>query len=209
MEDSPVVPIEVFADVCCPFTHLGLRRLLDRRRDLGREEPMLLVRAWPLELVNGAPLDAELIGEEVDELRRQVAPDLFRGFEQSAFPPSSMPAFALAAVAYQRDLATGEAVSVELRAALFEEGCNIADPAVLATIAARHGLRASDEGIHRRVLDDWHEGQARGVVGSPHFFLVTGDFFCPTLDIARVDGHLRITTDDDSLASFVDAALRP
>ena len=26
--------IEVFADVCCPFTHVGLRRIIDRRHDL-------------------------------------------------------------------------------------------------------------------------------------------------------------------------------
>ena len=137
-----MAPIEVFADICCPFTHLGLRRLVDRRRALGREEPRLHVRAWPLELVNGTPLDGELIGDEVDELRRQVAPDLFRGYDQSAFPHSSLPAFALAAVAYQRDLATGEAVSLALRAALFEEGRNIASPAVLAEIATRHHLRS-------------------------------------------------------------------
>ena len=27
--------IEVFADIACPFTHVGLRRLVDRRRTLG------------------------------------------------------------------------------------------------------------------------------------------------------------------------------
>ncbi len=204
-----MAPIEVFADICCPFTHLGLRRLVDRRRALGREEPRLYVRAWPLELVNGAPLDADLIGEEVDELRRQVAPDLFREFDQSAFPHSSLPAFGLAAVAYQRDLATGEAVSLSLRAALFEEGRNIAGPAVLAEIATRHDLRLPNEADRHRAVEDWRDGQARGVVGSPHFFLAAGDFFCPTLDIARVDGQLRITTDDDSLERFLGAALRP
>ena len=44
------------------------------------------VRAWPLELVNGTPLDSAMIGEEVDELRAQVAPDLFTGFDLSGFP---------------------------------------------------------------------------------------------------------------------------
>ena len=56
-------------------------------------------------------------------------------------------------------------------------------------------------------MEDWHDGQARGVVGSPHFFLATGDFFCPTLDIARVDGQLRISTSHDSLERFLGAAL--
>lgn len=48
--------VEVFADLGCPFTHVGLRRLLARRAELARDEPVLLVRAWPLELVNGQPL---------------------------------------------------------------------------------------------------------------------------------------------------------
>ena len=36
-----VVPhsIEVFADVLCPFTHVGLRRLVARRTELGRDDP--------------------------------------------------------------------------------------------------------------------------------------------------------------------------
>jgi hypothetical protein len=72
-------------------------------------------------VTKGTPLDAELIGEEVGELRRQVAPDLFHAFEPSAFPHSSL----------------------------------------------------------------------------------------PTLDIARVHGQLRITTNEDSLTSFLDAALHP
>jgi predicted DsbA family dithiol-disulfide isomerase len=204
-----MLEIEVFADVCCPFTHVGLRRVVDRRHDLGRDEPRLYVRAWPLELANGMPLDAALIGEEVDELRRQVAPDLFRGFDRSAFPHSSLPAFALAAAAYQRDLPTGEAVSLELRAALFEQGRDVSDPDVLAAIATRHDLRSPDDADRHRAVEDWHDGQARGVVGSPHFFLATGDFFCPTLDISRDNGQLRITTDEESIATFIDAALRP
>jgi predicted DsbA family dithiol-disulfide isomerase len=202
-----MAPIEVFADACCPFTHLGLSRFVDRRRALGQEEPRLYVRAWPLELVNGVPLDAAFIEEEVDELRRQVAPDLFAGFDRSAFPPSSMPAFALAAVAYRRDLATGEAVSLALRDALFEDGRNIADPAVLAEISERHDLGSPTAADRRRALEDWHDGRAREVVGSPHFFIAGRSLFCPSLDIAKVDGHLRIATKEDGLTAMLEAAL--
>ena len=49
--------IEVFADIACPFTHVGLRRFVQRREELGRPDVTLLVRAWPLEVVNGQPLD--------------------------------------------------------------------------------------------------------------------------------------------------------
>jgi predicted DsbA family dithiol-disulfide isomerase len=199
--------IEVFADVCCPFTHVGLRRLVERRAQLGREAPRLWARAWPLELVNGHPLDPELIAEEIEELQAQVAPDLFAGFDTAAFPNSSIPALALAAAAYRRDVSTGEAVSLALRDALFEQGRDIADPRVLDAIAVSHGIDGADEDDLRRPADDWHEGQARGVVGSPYFFVPSGPVFCPTLEITKVDGRLHITTDEVAVESFMAAAL--
>jgi predicted DsbA family dithiol-disulfide isomerase len=199
--------IEVFADVSCPFTHVGLRRLVDRRRMLGRSEPRVLVRAWPLELVNGVPLDPGLIAEEVDALRQEVAPDLFGHFDPAAFPATSLPAFALAATAYRRDLATGETVSLELRTALFEEGRDVAEPAVLADLARRHRLPSPSEADEQQALSDWHDGAGRGVVGSPHFFFAERDAFCPTLEISRVEGHLRIAVDDAAVRRFYDMAL--
>ncbi len=64
--------IEVFADIVCPFTHVGLRRLTEARA--GREtSPAVRVRAWPLELLNGAPLGAELAAREIEALRAQIA----------------------------------------------------------------------------------------------------------------------------------------
>jgi len=192
--------VEVFADVGCPFTHVGLVRFVERRDALGADV-VLRVRAWPLELVNGRPLDPDFIAEEVEEIREQVAPDLFRGFDPAAFPSSSLPAFALAASAYDVDLATGEAVSLAVRRALFEEGHDVADPAVLADLAAAHGLVPAVSGSAEA---DWEEGRRRGVIGSPHFFTASGGFFCPALDIARIDGHLRITADETGFASFLD-----
>ena len=91
---------------------------------------------------------------------------------------------------------TGEAVQPQATAALFEQGRDISDPDVLSAIATRHGLRSPDDGDRRRAVEDWHDGQARGVVGSPHFFLATEDFFCPTLEIMKDNGQLRITTDE-------------
>jgi hypothetical protein len=46
--------VEVFADVSCPFAHVGLRRLVEQRDKLARDDIVLRVRAWPLELVNGS-----------------------------------------------------------------------------------------------------------------------------------------------------------
>ena len=195
--------IEVFADVRCPFTHVGLRRLVERRAVLGRDDVHLRVRAWPLELVNDAPLDAEFIAEEVDEIREQVATDLFAGFDIAAFPSSSLPSLALAAKAYAVSASTGEQVSLALRDALFEEGRNLGADDVLAEIAGAAGVGMPDAADHQRVLDDWAEGRRRGVIGSPHFIVGDSGFFCPALDIARVDGHLQIRTDQAAFDAFV------
>jgi len=207
MESSPVPPtvVEVFADVCCPFTHVGLRRFVAERARRSREDVLLRVRCWPLEIVNGTPLDPALIAEEVDELRSQVAPELFVGFRADRFPPTSMPALALAAHANGMDLATGEAVSLALRDELFERGRDVSSPEVLADVAERFALEASPDGV-ALVRSDHAEGVARGVIGSPHFFTVAGDFFCPALDIARDDhGQLRIDADPVAFDQFLDA----
>jgi predicted DsbA family dithiol-disulfide isomerase len=64
--------LEVFADVLCPFTHVGLRRLISERARRGRDDVVVRVRAWPLELVNGEPLSAALVTDSTDA--RQLHP---------------------------------------------------------------------------------------------------------------------------------------
>lgn len=195
--------IEVFADVLCPFTHVGLLRFVERRRAAGRDDVGLWVRAWPLEVVNGTPLDARFIAEEVDEIRSQVAPDAFAGFREGSFPGSSLPALAVANAAYRRSGEVGEAVSLELRRLVFEEGADIGDPAVLDRVAHRHGLDVGPDD-QEAVLADHREGQQRGVVGSPYFITGSGAFFCPALDVGRdPQGHLRISADPDGFDRFV------
>lgn len=199
--------IEVFAELGCPFTHVGLRRLVERRAADGRDDLLLRVRAWPLELVNGAPLDPALIDEEVAELREQVAPDLFAGFDPVRFPATSLPALDLAAAAYGQGVAEGERASLLLRNALFEQARAVDDPAVLDQVAAAVGIPVPGEEARAQVLADWHEGQARGVIGSPHFFVGPDGWFCPSLDITRVDGHLRIRSDPEAFEAFIDHCL--
>jgi len=196
------VSIEVFADVCCPFTHVGLRRLVERREQLGQERP-LLIRAWPLELVNGEPLDALVIAEEVEALRAEVAPDLFAGFDPAAFPRSSMPALALTASAYALRVEVGERVALALRWALFEEGRDIAAPDVLLDIAVSAGIGLPEHREQDRVREDLAEGQRRGVIGSPHFFVGSSSYFCPGLQIEKVDGRLRVAGGGAALESFI------
>ena len=203
-EDGAMRMIEVFADVACPFTHVGLRRIVERRAAATTSE-VLRVKAWPLEWVNGTPLDPALVAEEIAALQVAVAPDLFAGFDPGAFPSTSVPALALAALAAAAGPATGEAVSLALRDALFEQGLDIADTEVLRAIARAHDLdlEAAEEGTVRAEYD---EGRARGVVGSPYFIVGDVGFFCPSLDITRVDGRLAIAFDPDALDAMMQRA---
>lgn len=197
--------LEVFADIGCPFAHVGLRRLVARRAELGRDDVVLRVHAWPLELVNGTPLDPALIAEEVDVLRETVAGDLFAGFVQSSFPRSSLPAMDLAEAAYAVDVATGERVSLAIRTALFEEGRDVARPEVLGALAAAHGVTVDAAAARAAVLAEWDAGKARGVRGSPEFFVAGKAWFCPVLDIRRVDGELQVRVDERSMPEFLAA----
>jgi predicted DsbA family dithiol-disulfide isomerase len=200
--------IEVFADIGCPFTHVGLHRFVERRAELDRPDVVLRVRSWPLEIVNGAPLDPDFIAEEVDEIREQAAADLFAGFQRDAFPATTVPAMELAAVAYRVSDELGEQVSIELRDLLFEQGVDVGDPATLARVAEQHQLDVPSD-VHQ-VERDHAEGVRRGVIGSPHFFTPGGDFFCPSLDVGRdASGHLRVTADPAGFAAFLDDCLRP
>ncbi len=197
--------VEVYADVACPFTHVGLTRFVQRRDELGRGDVTLRVRAWPLERVNGKPLDPGVIAEEVAAIRGQVAPDLFVGFAETSFPATSLPALALAAAAYRQGVTTGERVSLALRRLLFEEGIDIADSAVLARLAKEHDVAVTE--ADRAAIDRDHAtGAERGVVGSPHFMTPTGGYFCPALDISRdADGQFHIRADPAAFDDFLAA----
>ena len=196
--------MEVFADVWCPFAHVGLSRLVQRRAELAAP-PLLHVRAWPLELVNGAPLDPRKVGEEIEALQASVAPDLFRGFDPEHWPTTTIPALRLAAAAHRRAPALGETVALELRKRLFERGQDISAEGVLAEVAAEHGLPDDDATAIGSVEQDWAEGRDRGVVGSPHFFTPHGDFFCPSLEVEHADDGLRVTYDEQELERFLAA----
>lgn len=194
--------IEVFADVRCPFAHVGLVRFMEKRREVGATGVSLVVRAWPLELVNGVPLDAGMISHKVRALRDQVAPNLFRGFDERVFPSTSMPALRLEAWARRQSVDAGERVSLALRAAMYECGRDIADMGVLRDIAAACGVGVPLLESDNDVIADWRDGQQRGVVGSPHFFAAEGNWFCPSLTITHSDGGLRMADNRDGFDRF-------
>ncbi len=188
--------LEVFADITCPFTHVGLKKVV-QERDAGRTVLQVIVRAWPLEWVNGAPLEAAAVDTKVNVLRQQLDTDWFAGFRADVWPTSTIPALNLAAAAYAVDHHTGLAVSVALRDAVFEEGRDVSDQAVLSSVAAQFGLNPPLDSVDDRVRADYEEGQRRGVRGSPDFWLGDEEFFCPALKL----GH-----NNDELTAEFDAA---
>ena len=196
--------MEVFADIWCPFAHVGLQTIHEQRARNGRTDVAIWVRAWPLELVNGAPLDPSVTTEHANELREQVAPNLFRHLDFNRFPSSTLDALALANRAYRTDFQVGERASFALRDALFEYGRDISDLSTLKDIARDLGVVMPDESDRAGVLADWHEGQRRGVLGSPHFFCRDDDVFCPSLDVTKdpVKG-LSIVRDSSRLRAFL------
>jgi len=208
MSGSTVPVIEVYADIWCPFAHVGLRAVEEQRALAGRSDVAIRVRAWPLELVNGVPLEPSVTKEHADDLRDQVAADLFSHLDVDHFPTSSLEALALANRAYRTDPQVGERASFALRDALFEEGRDISDPVTLGHLADELGVVMPDESDRAAVLADWNEGRRRGVLGSPHFFCGDTDVFCPTLDITKdpVEG-LSVVRDMSRLTGFVGRCL--
>ncbi|MEN9504449.1 MAG: hypothetical protein RI958_375 [Actinomycetota bacterium] len=201
---EPTGEIEVYADIWCPFAHVGLRRLVTHRDRVG-SPVRLRVRPWPLELVNGVPMDGDAVEHKVADLRAQVSPDLFTGFTASTFPTTTLPALALVEAAYDEGIERGEAMSLAVRDSLFEHGHDIGDPMVLTGLAERLGTPLAGPRHTDAVIAAWHEGRDRGVIGSPHFFTPSGGFFCPVLDIARDGEHLRIRFDSAAFDTFVAA----
>jgi predicted DsbA family dithiol-disulfide isomerase len=198
-----MVAIEVYADIWCPFAHVGLRMVARRRNQLGRDDLILRIRAWPLELVNSAPLDRASTAQHVDDLRSQVARPV-RRVRPRHLPRTSLPALAPAAAAYRRNERTGEVTSLALRDALFEDGRDISNPKVLRRVALAHGVPEATSQDEATVLAEWVTGQARGVKGSPHFFCGESDAFCPSLDIAKDEGgQLHLRRDMQALDEFL------
>lgn len=200
--------VEVFADVGCPFAHVGLLRFVEERAERGRGDVLLSVHSWPLEVVNGEAMEGSFIAEEAAEIRDQIG-RWFDGFDGTNFPPSSLAPMALAAKATEQDPAAGESVNLELRRLLFEQNADVSRPEVLAEVAERWSVDWDPDDVegHRQMaLASHEEGRRRGVTGSPHYFISSGDWFCPALEVGRDDsGELNVEFDPATFDGFLDA----
>jgi predicted DsbA family dithiol-disulfide isomerase len=199
--------LEVFADVACPFAHVGLHGFTSYRQRRGMTEPILRVRAWPLELVHERPFDGPSLTPKIEALRAGVAPDLFAKFDEHGFPTTTLPAMAAEASAYGQGLEVGERFSLAIRHALFDEGLDVSDEAVLRELCRANGVPERRAKDWSAVQDDLAEGRRRDVAGSPHFFTADADFFCPSLDIEHDGDDYKVTFDQVGFERFVIAAL--
>jgi 2-hydroxychromene-2-carboxylate isomerase len=204
-----VKSIEVVADVSCPFAHVGLRRFVDEREARGLEGPLVSVRSWPLELVNGSAMTGDSLVEKIAALRRQVAPERFAGFDPARFPATTLPSMAGEVAARRHSDKAGERFSLAVRDALFEGGEDIGDPERIDELLERCKVGPVLPSDTEAVLASYREGMARGVMGSPHFFVGTSGFFCPSLNIAHDEGGYDIAFDIEGFTTFLDAAFAP
>lgn len=195
--------IEVFADIACPFAYVGIRAVVDHRRQLGRTEPRLHVRPWPLELVNQQPHSGEHLAEEIKALRAEAAPHLFAGVDPEHFPATTLPALAAERAAYEAGPAHGEAFSLAVRDALWEHGLDVSDPEVLGKLAGDLGVELPELDDEEGVRSEWADGQRRGVVGSPYFFAGDQGYFCPMLDISQESGEMEVAFDREAFGRFL------
>ncbi len=201
-----VTRLEVFADITCPFTHAGLRKVVSELAEVGGGVEVV-VRAWPLEWVNGVPLEAGPVRAKITALHDQLGTGDFEGFREEAWPTTTIPALNLAAAAFDIDASTGLAVSLALREAVFEEGKDVSDSAVLAEIANQFGLAPPSAEACSRVTADYEDGQRRGVRGSPDFWLGDEEFFCPALTLGHDDDGLTAEFDTEGLGRFMEQVL--
>jgi 2-hydroxychromene-2-carboxylate isomerase len=197
--------LEVFADVACPFAHAGLARFVAFRDARRLTAPALRVRAWPLELVNDGAFDGASLQPKVDALRADVAIDRFGGFDPEGFPTTSLPALISEAAGYRAGNGTGEAFSLELRRALFDDGEDVSDPGVLRRLRATWEVPDPTAADEAAVHADLADGKRRGVEGSPQFFTPQGGFFCPSLRIEHDDSGYDVSFDAAGFEEFIAA----
>jgi predicted DsbA family dithiol-disulfide isomerase len=203
MDQGGSTELEIYADIWCPFAYVGILATFAERERSGAAMS-IHVRSWPLELVNSKPLDPAITSAHATELREQVAPDLFANLDLSRFPTTSLPALGLAAAAYRTSMAHGEKMSLRLRRALFEEGADISDDAVLQALASELGVEGPTPDDMAVVSTDWATGQRRGVLGSPHFFCGAEQAFCPGLAIERTEaGDLKVSRRIEGMSEFL------
>ena len=196
--DAPTTIVEVFADVSCPFAHVGLRRFVEQRALVltGRPRP-------------SSPRVAARARQWLSARSPNRPRHMSRSFATKSHPISS-PASTLDRSPNRhsrrwdwRPPHIGSAIASGNGSAWRYAMLSSKPAATSATRRYSERSRPNRESsvptsdAVDAVIADWEEGKRRGVRGSPEFFVKGRGYFCPTLDITRVGGQLHIVRDID------------
>lgn len=187
---APVLTIEVYSDVVCPWCYVGKRRLEQALESTGRQDSALVF--WrPFQLNPTMPkagmdrrvyLEAKFGGpEEMQAIQNRIAgagvsAGIEFAFDRIARTPNTFDAHRLIWFAQQQG--RQDAAMEELFHGYFTDGLNIGADEVLVSLAARAGLDGaavgrflqSQDGVEA-VRQEEARGRQLGIRGVPYFLL--------------------------------------
>lgn len=176
--------IIIFSDIWCSFAHIAVHRLHVARAELGLTDAVRFDhRAFPLELLNGAPSPRPGTDSEVG---RMAAHEPGAGWQlwqakDWTYPSTMLPALEATQAAKEQGLAAAEALDLGLRRAFWAQSRNVSYLKVILDVARTAGIDAD------ALADALADGRARPtlmaqatvaatdhVTCSPHLFLPDG-----------------------------------
>jgi predicted DsbA family dithiol-disulfide isomerase len=208
----PTLRIDLYTEITCPWCIIGehrldtvlARRFADRPVEIVRR-PVILMPDCPqagmriAELLNAryGITDPSAAWANPHAEARKSGLDLDLGRQAFAYP--TLAAHTLIRLA--RPFGTQHGLARHLSAAYFRDALNIADPEILADIAAAHGFRrtearllAGDRAEQNKTRAEAADAMARGVRSVPHFVFA---------------GRVALTgcQSEDALAASIETAL--
>ncbi|MEV0197601.1 DsbA family oxidoreductase [Nonomuraea sp. NPDC050691] len=176
--------VEIFSDVACPWCYIGHTRFARAAERFRARGGTLDVTMRPFQLAPDAPAEGEPL---LDALARKFGPDAAQmtgrvtevaagdGLElrfDHAVSANTFEAHRLVELATRQG--RGEEMAERLFRAHFTDGLNVADPDVLAKLAAEAGVQDTGEGAGE-VREQLARAAGLGISGVP-LFLFEGKF---------------------------------
>lgn len=182
-----MLTVDVVSDFACPWCFIGSRRLAEVLGSRGETSGDAQVRYHPFQLNADTPAEGADLRDYLRERYSGDPEEMFGRVESAArdagialdfakvrVMPNTLSAHIL--VAAVQDSAAQRAFVDAIFRAYFLEGSDIGDAAVLAGLAAPHGLRAeqvqvllANESLRQRVRELAEGMTAQGITGVPFF----------------------------------------
>ncbi len=209
--------IVVFADLGCPWAHVGIHRLQTARTRL-ESSISIDVRVFPLEIINAQPTPFRGLQNEIPALA-EMEPDagweLWAG-DATTWPVTTLLPMEAVEAAKEQGLDTSAKLDHALRRALFGESRCISMRHVILDVAASCDdldvpalTAALDDGRARRPMLDGYRAAAGDIQGSPHYFLADGtSSHNPGVDFHWDKAQHRIVIDCDDPTVYDDLLRR-